>query len=241
MRTLHWDGCPNIRDLGGLPTSASASGYTQLGRIARGPRRELLSVTGWEQARRWGLRHVVDLRCAQEVGRREQDPQVPATAWAGVSIELAPTEDQENPEFRAACFPILDSPEYWAHNWRILPDMVRQALESIAAAGPGTLFHCAAGRDRTGMISALLLGNAGVAPELVAEDYADSVRIMAGTAHHGPTADRQAAWAHNETEAWLDDKRPIVAEAAARAPQILAELGCSTATRDALRQLLTTA
>lgn len=62
-----------------------------------------------------------------------------------------------HPEFRAVCLPILDSPEYWQHNVRILPDLVRKTLEAIAASVPGVFVHCAAGRDRTGMISALLL------------------------------------------------------------------------------------
>ncbi|WP_285028534.1 tyrosine-protein phosphatase [Plantibacter sp. ME-Dv--P-122b] len=62
MRELDWDGLRNLRDLGGLPTPRSSTGLTARGRVARGPRRELLTAAGWDAATRWGLRSVVDLR-----------------------------------------------------------------------------------------------------------------------------------------------------------------------------------
>ncbi len=56
-----------------------------------------------------------------------------------------------------------------------LQPQVREALAAIAAAGPGPLlFHCVAGKDRTGVIAALLLSLADVAPAAIAADYAVS-------------------------------------------------------------------
>jgi hypothetical protein len=50
-----------------------------------------------------------------------------------------------------------------------------EALQAIADAGEGTvLIHCAAGKDRTGLLTALLLRLAGVSTEHVADDYAES-------------------------------------------------------------------
>jgi hypothetical protein len=239
MRELAWDGYVNAKDLGGLPTPLSETGVTAFRRVARGPRRERLTTAGWTHARAWGLRTVVDLRCAHEVGRREGDPEVTRETWAEIVVTDAPTEDQSDEEFRRVCFPILDSPEYWAHNWRLQPHLVRAALEAIAVAGPGVLVHCSAGRDRTGMISALLLGNALVDPDAVAADYAQSVYAMAGTAAHAPTVDRQATWTRAETDDWLADKLPIVRETAASASQTLTRLGVDDTTRARLRELLT--
>jgi hypothetical protein len=238
MRELAWDGYVNAKDLGGLPTALSPSGVTAFGRVARGPRRERLTALGWQQARDWGLRAIVDLRCAHEVGPREGDPQLAPASIADITVADAPTEDQSDEEFRRVCFPILDSPEYWAHNWRLQPHLVRGALEAVAAAGPGVLVHCSAGRDRTGMIAALLLGNAGVVPDAVAQDYAHSVRAIAGAAIHAPTVDRQSRWTADETDAWLADKLPIVRETAASAPQIMTDLGVHEGTRERLRGLL---
>ena len=50
---------------------------------------------------------------------------------------------------------------------------VARVLTAIGRARPGgVLFHCQAGKDRTGLISATLLGAAGVSPVDIAEDYA---------------------------------------------------------------------
>lgn len=235
MRALGWDGYFNCRDLGGLPTPA---GPTRLGRVARGPRRELLTTSGWAAARGWGLCTVVDLRCGYEVGRQDGDPVVDARALDGVSVISAPTEDHASEGFRRICFPILDSPEYWSHNLRILPGLVRRALEVIAVAEPGVLIHCSAGRDRTGMISALLLANAGVAPQVVADDYAESVRRTAGVQTHAPTDDRQATWGSSEAESWIARSRPIVAAFAADVDQHLDQAGLQSEDRRRLRALL---
>ncbi len=151
----------------------------------------------------------------------------------------APTEDQDDPEFREVCFPILDSPAYWRHNWRILPHLVRAALGVIATATPGVLVQCAAGRDRTGMISALLLGNAGVAPDDVVADYALSVRAMAGAAAHAPNQDRQASWTPAELGRWIDGVAPIVHETAAGTGAAFDAIGLPEVVRVGLRELLT--
>ena len=180
----------------------------------------------------------MDLRSADEVGPRGTDPDV--VPPEGLVITLAPTEDHGHPEFRAVCLPILDSPEYWQHNVRILPALVSAALEAIAASKPGVLVHCAAGRDRTGMVSALLLANAGVGADDVVLDYAESVRAMAGTAPHGgPTHDRQSAWTPEQVETWLTDVEPHVRAFAEDPHGVLDALSVSGGTRRILRDLLT--
>lgn len=209
------------------------------GRIARGPRRELLTSQGWQDARSWELLSIVDLRCSYEIGRRDGDPGSAQGDYSDITIVNAPTEDQSDPEFQRVCFPILDSPEYWEHNWRLQPELVKATLEAIAAADPGMLVHCSAGRDRTGMISALLLGNAGVAPEHVAEDYATSVLEMAGAQHHSPTADRQSEWTPEQVRQWLPEKIAIVRSVASRTTEILDSLSISPETRRQLCRLLT--
>jgi len=239
MRDLDWDGYVNARDLGGLPTSLSSTGFTRPGQLARGPRRELMTEAGWAAARRWGLTSVVDLRCSHETGVRPGDPVVPGAILESLELISAPTEDQDDPEFRDVCFPILDSPEYWKHNWRILPQLVRHSLQSIAQASTGVLVHCSAGRDRTGMISALLLGNAGVPADDVAADYAHSVRIMASTAVHTPGADRQASWSPAEVESWLTAVVPIVRHTAQHTGRAFDAIGLADSHRVRLRALLT--
>lgn len=238
MRELTWDGGRNLRDLGGLPTPLSPTGTTVLRRVARGPRREVLTQRGWADAATWGLTSIVDLRNADEVGRRAGDPD--STPPVGVPVRLVPTEDQSNADFRATCLPILDSPEYWSHNVRILPDLIRRSFEAIAASEPGILVHCGAGRDRTGMISALLLANAGVPADDIFADYAASVRAMAGPGPQAhPTSDRQAAWTIEEVECWLGEVETFVREFADTMEATLSQLRVDETTRAQLRSLLT--
>jgi len=238
MRQLAWDGYRNARDLGGLPTPLSETGETLFGRVARGPRREMLTDAGWSDARSWGLSAVVDLRCEHEVGSRDGDPVVNPSSFAGVLVTNAPTEDQDDPELREVCFPILDSPEYWRHNWRILPDLVLRSLRAIASSPAGVLVHCSAGRDRTGMISTLLLSNAGVAPDDVAGDYAESVRAMAGVPTHAATGDRQAAWTPPQVEAWISETAPIVGDVASDPDAAFDAIGADEDLRTRLRGML---
>lgn len=92
-----------------------------------------------------GLVTVVDLRGSSETGRRDGDPSIGPSVLDGITVVSAPTEDHDNAEFRQVCFPILDSPEYWPHNLRILPHLVLATSTAIAAARPGVLVHCSAG------------------------------------------------------------------------------------------------
>jgi protein-tyrosine phosphatase len=84
--------------------------------------------------------------------------------------------------------------------------MIAGIMNAIAAAPEGAvLFHCHAGKDRTGLIAALLLRLAGVPIEDVARDYALSAdNLRAGTAQ------------------WIaearDDKERMIREAIAATP-----------------------
>ncbi|MBB2923268.1 tyrosine-protein phosphatase [Cellulomonas cellasea] len=236
MRALSWDGYRNVRDLGGLPSALSPTGTTLHGRVVRGPRREWLTATGRADALRWGVRTVVDLRNADEHGPRPGDPEVAALAWDGVTVVHAPTEDPGHEEFDAVCGPILDSPEYWRHNVRLLPGHVHRALAAVADAEPGVLVHCSAGRDRTGMVVALVLAHAGVPPEHVAADWAESVRAMAGGGHR--PEDRQSTWDAEQVERFLAGSVPVVADVAGDVESVLDDVGLDDARRERLRAQL---
>lgn len=236
VRALLWDGYRNARDLGGLPTPLSPTGTTLPGRVARGPRREWLSAAGRQAAARWGVRTVVDLRNADEHGPRPGDPDVAAAPWQGVRVVHAPTEDPAHVEFMTTCGPILDSPEYWRHNARVLPRHVRGALAAVADAVPGVLVHCHAGRDRTGLVVALTLAHAGVPPEHVATDWERSVRDMAGGVPR--PEDRQSTWGAAEVDAFLAQTLPVVEDVAGDVGRVLDTVGLDDDHRQRLRDLL---
>jgi len=64
QRELAWDGCHNVRDLGGLPLAAG--GETRYRTVVRADSLTQLTSTGWSDALSYGVQRVVDLRFAEE-------------------------------------------------------------------------------------------------------------------------------------------------------------------------------
>jgi protein-tyrosine phosphatase len=162
QRALAWEGCSNVRDLGGLPTADG--GETRRGAVVRGDSPDLLSEAGWEALRAYGIRTIVDLRNDDELG---DEP-------AGLDYLHVPLDGVEDTEFWAewGSGPQFGTPLYYRPHLERFPERNAAAVSAIARAQPGgVLFHCVGGRDRTGQVAMLLLALAGVAPEEIAADY----------------------------------------------------------------------
>jgi protein-tyrosine phosphatase len=163
-RDLSWDGCINLRDLGGLPTVDG--GATRRRSLIRGDAPDRLTPAGWEALRDYGVRTIVDLRNDDER----------AESAGGVDTVHVPLDGlDEDPEFWSywANGPQFGTPLYYGPFLERFPERMEQVLDAIEQAEPGgVLFHCVGGRDRTGLVAIVLLAIAGVAPELIAEDYA---------------------------------------------------------------------
>jgi hypothetical protein len=156
----------HVRCLGGLPATLpdGSMATTVPGRVLR-TSAFALRAPGAAVALA-PITTVVDLRNA---GEGEGYP-LPT----GAVRHLRPVEDPTDAEFRAAWGGRLGSPAYWPEILRRWPAMLVAAVRTVAQAPDGAvLVHCAAGRDRTGQVAALLLTLAGVAPEVVAD--ADAV------------------------------------------------------------------
>lgn len=177
QREQHWDGLPNVRDLGGLPTR---HGHTRSGRVFRSPRPEWLTTAGWGAARSAGVRTLVDLRNAVEVPASGRPPSL-----ARFSL---PIEDQTDREFMRVWGSRLGSPAYYPENLRRWPERIVAVLGCIADAEHAVLVHCSAGRDRTGLICAMLLSAADVAVSDILDDYELAVRSLHGYVHPGERA-----------------------------------------------------
>jgi protein-tyrosine phosphatase len=165
-RELDWDGAVNARDLGGLP---AGSGTIQPGRIYRSARPDLLTEAGWQQLADAGVSTVIDLRNDYErLEVRVLDV-----------VHHHPVEDQQDAEFMAEWGERLDSPAYYGEALRRWPGMITSVFARIADAPPGgVLVHCKAGRDRTGMIIAMLLTLVGTPVADILDDYELAVRTM---------------------------------------------------------------
>lgn len=174
-RVLSWDGCVNVRDLGGLPTRDG--GTTRAGAVVRGDTPHRLTDAGWRALVAHGVRTVVDLRWPEELG--EEPP--PGVAVRVVHVSLFGERD---PTFVARIDEGLDGEELIAETYLELLDRYRaqfvDAARAVAEAEPGgVLVHCSAGKDRTGLVAALLLAVAGAEPEAIADDYAATEPALA--------------------------------------------------------------
>lgn len=158
------------------------------GRVYRMGRREWLTAAGWRQAYDDGVRTVIDLRNSREARRRDTDPDVPESAWSGIRIVSAPTEEPDDPRFTAVCGPYLNDPAHYLHNVRLYPAKFVDIFRAIGAAEAGAVVvHCAAGRDRSGMVAAMLQDLAGDPDDRIADGYAKAARgINERFRTHGP-------------------------------------------------------
>lgn len=180
-----WDGARNAADLGGLPLIGG--GATAYGRVWRSAAPEWMTPAGWQAALADGVTHIVDLRNEAERGRRPEHPEPPA-APTGITVIGAPTEDPDDAAFLKECGPWLDHPRSWTPNARRYPEKfarIFSAIASIAATGGGVLIHCAGGRDRTGMVTSMLLDLNGVEADAIAANYEHGFRGAAAHRGHG--------------------------------------------------------
>ncbi|MGH2377815.1 MAG: tyrosine-protein phosphatase [Candidatus Limnocylindria bacterium] len=162
-RHFDWEGCFNARDLGGLPLKSG--GVTRHGVFVRGDTLCELTDDGRRSLLDNGIRTVVDLRGDEEV---EKEPN-PFTDLPGVRYVHRPLND---PGVVTRIQQIEDAPE----RYRVMLDgnvtRIASIVAVIAEAERAVLFHCFAGRDRTGIVAAMLLRIAGVPDDVIVADYA---------------------------------------------------------------------
>jgi hypothetical protein len=157
----------NFHDLSGIATPA---GPIRPGRLFRSANPDNLSASGWLEVHARGIRTIVDLRNDYEVSPSTSRP-------PDLAIVRCPIEDQSDDEFMAVWGDRLGSPEYYPEVLRLWPELVSGAVGAVADAAPGgVLLHCMAGRDRTGMITAIILELLEVERDTIAQNYARSVR-----------------------------------------------------------------
>lgn len=173
-RHLDWAGCVNVRDLGGLRTADGRR--TAPGRLVRADALERLTPEGWAAAATFGVQTVVDLRNDDErgtdVARRPPD----------IETATVPIDDRADTAFwarmrteRREGSPLVFRPFLDAK-----PARVAEAVTAIARGldRGAVAYHCRVGRDRTGIITFVLLALCHVEPDEIASDYAHSARRL---------------------------------------------------------------
>ena len=164
--TRHWllPDTHNFRDLGGY--ARSSGGMTQWGRLLRGEAPHYLRDDSVAQLAKHGLGLVIDLRGPHETTVTPH----PFRGHAGIAYRNIVLFDALAPIAMAGSFNMAQ--RYCSALDECGPQLA-EVMRAIITAPPGmVLFHCTAGKDRTGIVAALVLRAADVAPDDVVADYA---------------------------------------------------------------------
>ncbi|MBW3077782.1 tyrosine-protein phosphatase [Bifidobacterium simiiventris] len=161
LRRIPLENSCNVRDLGGYPTSDGLA--TRWGRFLRGGDQSTLSPADVATLRDYGIRSVIDLRSEEETVRHpdvmKDDPDID---YHHISFMVGDIDDATvKLRDRGNAYTIGD---FYVQLLDQRKDVVRNLIEYIGDKAPAgaILFHCAAGKDRTGVLSMLLLMIAGV-------------------------------------------------------------------------------
>lgn len=177
----------NVRDLGGLPTVDGRRVRT--GHVFRADGVQRLAGADLERARSLRLTTVIDLRTEGEIQRGGRFPvEHYPVAWHHLPIIHRMWSDDDLVATSGAVDFLRDR----------YVEMLESGAASLAriielvAAGPPALFHCAAGKDRTGLLAMLVLGTLGVSHDDIVEDYALTSATMDAFRAHAATDPRVA-------------------------------------------------
>lgn len=175
MRHIPIQGLTNLRDLGGYPTAGG--GQTRWHRVYRSDSPHRLDSEGQQELLSRGITTIIDLRRDDEL-----------------RVSTNPFAQFEDVDYHhISVFPLLDPAEY-IHDPRILPELYRRALRErsalfgqvlrlIANTEKSVLFHCTIGKDRTGIIAAILLQIAGVPRCEILRDYTLTAELIEPLMH----------------------------------------------------------
>jgi protein tyrosine/serine phosphatase len=181
------DGAVNVRDLGALPTGDGQS--TAAHRLLRGDNLQDLSPSDVRLlVRDIGVSAVVDLRSPTEVASEGPGPLTRVESVRHAYLSVLPERGTATDAAADALairrdgarsrFPDDVRAGYYLGYLDDRPDHVVAALRSVAEASGAALVHCAAGKDRTGVIIALALSAIGVRRDAVVADYTATAERM---------------------------------------------------------------
>jgi protein tyrosine/serine phosphatase len=220
------DGAANVRDLGGLPTADGAR--LRPGRLIRSDNLQGLSAADVTKlVDDLGVRSVADLRTSIEVnvegpGPLERRPEVevrnlslyPDDAFENMTPDengryVLPWENDEDvPQEEAEADTKRGVSGHYLNYLNGRADSIIAALRMIAGSPGATIVHCAAGKDRTGVVVAIALTEVGISRDAIIADYArSSERIEAIFARLAKSETYAGTVGANDT-AMIDKHKP---------------------------------
>ena len=178
-RWIELDGVVNMRDLGGLPTRDG--GAVQPHRLIRSDNLQDLSPADVDQlVDTFGVSDILDLRSQTEISFTGPGPlrQVASLTHHHYSLLSEKAFTVKDALLIRDSIRSDRDATFWTNHYlgylRGNGPATSAALSVIAEASGAVVVHCAAGKDRTGTVTALALDVAGVAEDDIVADYAAS-------------------------------------------------------------------
>ena len=167
---IELDGPINFRDLGGPP---ALGGTVRHGVAYRADGLHTMTLADLETVfGRLGVTRVIDLRSEDE----RIDPGLGLLADARVENHHVPILDETRSVWAGGTVSLAD---LYRSMLETSADRFARAVHLIARSEGPVVFHCAAGKDRTGLVAALVLGLLGVDDREICEDYAATGEVAA--------------------------------------------------------------
>jgi protein tyrosine/serine phosphatase len=171
QRLIDLEGCLNFRDLGGYPTPEGQRLAWR--RIYRSDGLHQLTPSDVAYLRHdLGLTDLIDLRSTAELmlegrGPLENEP----VAFHHVPLFDGDRPSRFPPDLQKQMAEMSLADRYFGLV-EVAKQPIARVIRLLAGAKGGVVYHCAAGKDRTGVVSAILLSMLGVSRELIVADYA---------------------------------------------------------------------
>ncbi|MCA6091158.1 tyrosine-protein phosphatase [Streptomyces sp. SCA3-4] len=166
-RHLSFERLHNFRDLGGYTTEDGRT--VRWARLFRSDSLGKLQGADWERFVALGVTTVIDLRYPWEIAAKGRVPEHASLTYHNLSIEHRPYD-------QAALGADVETGPFLAERYMEVAhdgvEELRRALEVIASPDGPVVFHCASGKDRTGLLAALVLSLLDVPEKDVIEDFA---------------------------------------------------------------------
>lgn len=170
-RRLPLEGLLNARDLGGYPVKNG--GVTKYRQFIRCEAPRQLTEQDLSFLKAYGIRDSIDFRGDREVSR--QPSFLHGLDWIGYHRSPTFNEQVAFGSKTAGGKPPISSFVRWGEKYIEMTEdckeWIKNTLELLAGCDGGVIYNCTTGKDRTGIISALLLGLAGVSDEDITADY----------------------------------------------------------------------
>ena len=174
-RNLNLDSVQNLRDLGGYSTKEGRK--TKWGIFLRSG--DMSAMTKDDQAAllRQGIRCVIDLRMAKEIAIA---PNVfsDSKKVAFFNHDFWGTRFDDYRSKRKTATPEEKLSDLYCAGLEINGFVMAAVMKTLASGEGGFVFHCRSGKDRTGLVAAILLVIAGVPDEVVAKDFGLSATYL---------------------------------------------------------------